>query len=87
MAKKSLKKTTKGAALALEPALKELEALIERMETGDLSLEESLKCFEQGTALTRHCQQALAAAEQKVQILLEADAQTAPKDFSAPDEA
>ena len=41
------------------------------MEQGDLGLEESLQAFERGIQLTRTCQQALAAAEQKVQQLLE----------------
>ena len=53
-----------------EKALQELENLVEKMEAGDLSLEESLKQFERGVALTRSCQKALADAEQKVQILL-----------------
>lgn len=57
--------------LPFEDALKELEALVEKMEHGELSLEESLQCFERGVALTRHCQQALKEAEQKVEILLE----------------
>jgi len=52
-------------------ALAELEALVEKMEDGNISLEESLKYFERGIALTRTCQKALAEAEQKVQILLE----------------
>lgn len=54
---------------SFEQSLSELEALVERMESGDLSLEESLAAFEQGIALTRSCQQALQAAEQKVEIL------------------
>lgn len=52
-----------------EASLKELEALVEKMEQGDLSLEQSLKDFERGVALTRACQQALRDAEQKVQML------------------
>ncbi|WP_290649598.1 exodeoxyribonuclease VII small subunit [Aquisalimonas sp.] len=52
-----------------EQALKELEGLVERMETGELSLEDSLKAFERGIELTRHCQTALKTAEQKVEIL------------------
>ncbi len=47
----------------------ELESLVETMEQGDLSLEESLKSFERGVLLTRTCQQALKEAEQKIQIL------------------
>ena len=54
---------------SFEQSLSELEALVERMGGGDLSLEESLSAFEQGIALTRSCQQALQAAEQKVEIL------------------
>lgn len=61
------KKKTETASF--EESLSALEALVERMETGELSLEESLSAFEQGIALTRSCQQALQAAEQKVEIL------------------
>ena len=54
---------------SFEEALSELETLVEAMEKGDLSLEETLKSFERGVALTRICQQALGEAEQKVRIL------------------
>jgi len=54
-----------------ELALDQLEELVEEMEQGDLTLEESLKAFEQGIKLTRECQGALALAEQKVQMLIE----------------
>ena len=54
-----------------EKAMAELESLVEKMEKGDLGLEESLKHFERGIALTRACQKALSDAEQKVQILME----------------
>jgi exodeoxyribonuclease VII small subunit len=53
-----------------ETALEELETLVERMEEGESSLEDSLKDFERGIELTRSCQTALAEAEQKVEILL-----------------
>lgn len=53
-----------------ESSLTELEALVEKLEQGDLSLDESLKCFERGVQLTRICQTALKQAEQKVEILL-----------------
>ncbi len=56
-----------------ETALEELEALVERMENGGSSLEDSLKDFERGIELTRSCQTALAEAEQKVEILLKKD--------------
>ena len=58
-----------------EAALAELEALVEKMERGDLSLDESLQQFERGVQLTRSCQQALQEAEQKVQVLLDKDGQ------------
>ena len=53
-----------------ETAMRELEQLVERLETGDLPLEESLAAFERGVLLTRNCQTALKEAEQKVEILL-----------------
>ena len=63
----------KKAALDFEQSLAELQQLVERLESGELSLEDSLTCFEQGIGLTRDCQAALSQAEQKVQILLERD--------------
>jgi len=59
------------ATVDFEQALEELEALVERMETGELSLDESLAAFERGIRLTRRCQQALEGAEQRVQQLIE----------------
>jgi exodeoxyribonuclease VII small subunit len=53
-----------------EQALGELEQLVERLERGDLPLDEALKAFERGVALTRHCQSALKSAQQKVEILM-----------------
>ncbi len=53
-----------------EQALEELEKLVETLERGDLPLEEALKRFERGVELTRHCQGALKAAQQRVEILL-----------------
>lgn len=52
-----------------ETAMTQLETLVQRMEGGDLSLEDSLKEFERGVQLTRICQQALKAAEQRVKLL------------------
>jgi len=52
-----------------ESALEELESLVAQMESGELSLDESLKAFERGIALTRHCSTALKEAELKVQTL------------------
>lgn len=67
------KKTTPDTPLDFEAALRELEALVERMEQGESSLEDSLRDFQRGIELTRSCQQSLKAAEQKVRVLLEQD--------------
>ena len=64
-----------------EQSLEKLEQLVERMEEGDLSLEDSLKTFEEGIKLTRQCQQALVKAEQKVKLLIEENGQISEKDF------
>ncbi len=64
-----------------EQSLEKLEALVERMEDGDLTLEDSLKTFEEGIKLTRECQQALAAAEQKVKLLIEENGQITETDL------
>ena len=63
-----------------------LEKLVEKMEEGDLTLEESLKIFEEGVKLTRECQQALADAEQKVKLLIEESGEITSTDFEADDE-
>lgn len=60
-------------APAFEDALQELETIVERMEDGEPSLEESLKLFERGMDLTRACQKALDDAEQRIQTLSESD--------------
>ena len=59
----------KETAIDFEKSLTELEQLIETMEKGELTLEESLQQFERGVILTRACQKALSEAEQKVKIL------------------
>lgn len=60
----------KKTAPDFEQSLGELQTLVERLESGELSLEDSLAAFEQGIRLTRECQGALGQAEQKVQMLL-----------------
>lgn len=59
----------KEEQLSFEDALSELESLVDQMEKGEMTLEESLASFERGVKLTRTCEQALKAAEQKVEIL------------------
>lgn len=70
-----------------EKSLAELEALVERMEEGDLSLEESLKSFEAGIRLTQQCQQALAQAQQRVQMLTVQDGEVRATPFGGADES
>ena len=53
-----------------EQSLSELEALVAKLEQGDVPLEEALETFERGVALTRQCQTALRTAQQKVEVLL-----------------
>ena len=53
-----------------EAALAELEKIVEKMEAGEQSLEESLKSFQRGIELTRACQQGLREAEQRVEKLI-----------------
>lgn len=64
-----------------EASLENLEKLVEKMEGGDLTLEDSLKTFEEGIRLTRECQQALADAEQKVKLLMEQNGEVSESDF------
>lgn len=74
--------TRKKSSSLFENSLEELENLVEQMEQGDISLEESLKAFERGIKLTRTCQQALQDAEQKVHILLEKNGQQTLEPFT-----
>lgn len=73
----------KKQPLDFENALKELDALVERMEKGEISLEDSLRDFERGIELTRACQKALQEAEQKVQILMEKDGRMKLEPFAS----
>jgi exodeoxyribonuclease VII small subunit len=82
MAARTPKETPK---LDFETAMRELEELVERLEQGELPLEESLAAFERGVTLTRCCQSALKDAEQKVEILLKKAGEPAVADFE-PDE-
>jgi exodeoxyribonuclease VII small subunit len=77
----------KKATLDFEQSLTDLQSLVERLETGELSLEDSLSAFEQGVRLTRDCQTALAQAEQKVQILMERDGEVQAEPFDGDEPA
>jgi exodeoxyribonuclease VII small subunit len=55
---------------SFETSLKQLEQIVEKLEKGDLPLEESIKLFEEGVALSNACKTELEAAEGKVQVLM-----------------
>lgn len=63
-------------SLSFEAAIERLQQTVKKLEAGDLSLEQSLQSFEEGVRLTRACQQHLAAAEQRVELLMKASAET-----------
>ncbi len=77
--------TKKSQTPNFETAMAELEELVAQIETGNLSLEESLKQFEQGIKLSRICQQALTDAEQRVKILTESLNGETEEDFHIPE--
>ena len=70
---------------SFEEALAELEALVDQLERGDLSLQDSLRSFERGVALTAICQRALSEAEQRVEILTGKDADAKREPFDGAD--
>lgn len=69
-----------------EKSLTELEALVAKLEQGDVPLEEALKTFERGVALTRQCQTALRTAQQKVEVLLARNGDETVEPFDNGDE-
>lgn len=72
MVRKSTTEQTEAAAAAgpsFEDAIGELEALVQRMESGTLSLEDSLAAYRRGAELVTHCRGALAAVQHQVRIL------------------
>ncbi len=77
MAKKKLEN------LSFEESLNELDTIVQSLEQGDLSLEESMAIFERGLNLSQLSQVKLQAAEQKVQILLDKNGTTQLTDFDS----
>jgi exodeoxyribonuclease VII small subunit len=69
--------------LSFEKAFVQLQELVKKLEGGTLPLEDSLKAFEEGVRLTRHCQESLTSAELKVEQLLKigVDGKTHTKPF------
>ena len=75
--------TTPKKAPDLEKSLAQLEEIVQELEDGDIPLEKALKQFEKGVKLSRDCQTALQAAEQRVKVLLNGEL----KDLEADDDA
>lgn len=59
------------SALSFEEALAELETIVQQLERGDVELEQSIAIYERGSALKRHCEARLQAAELKVQQIVQ----------------
>ena len=72
-----------GAPERFEDAVSELEQIVAAMETGTLSLEESLARFQRGTELLRHCRGALESAEQRIRVLQDGELRDMPADPDA----
>lgn len=79
-----IRMATRKRTLNFEQSLKQLETLVESLETGNLNLDESLKSFEKGIKITRDCQSALTEAEQRVRILT-SDGEIKTADFISKD--
>ena len=75
-----------SSPINFEAALAELEKIVEKMESGEQSLEESLKSFQRGIELTRACQQGLKEAEQRVEKLVQKNGEFATEPLRTEDE-
>jgi len=78
-------KENTGKLPDFEKALEELETLVEQLESGELSLDESLRQFKRGVELTRHCQGVLDSAQQTVQKLTDTDDESSAVPFDTSD--
>jgi exodeoxyribonuclease VII small subunit len=67
------RKRASGSAVDFEKSLKQLEAIVKRLEEEEVSLEVSIKLFEQGQALVQACEKQLRAAENQVRMLVQTD--------------
>lgn len=65
-----------------EEALEKLEAIVHQMETGEMSMEESLKAFEEGIKLARYCTKKLDEADRRVDLLLRQEGELVTKPFA-----
>ena len=75
--------TTGSAVASFERALDELEQLVQKMEKGEQSLDESLAAYERGITLYRECQKGLEQAEQRVRLLADPANPATAEDFGS----
>ena len=75
------------SAVSFEQALEQLEEIVERLERGDLPLEEALLAFESGVALTRRCAGQLDEAERRIDVLVREGERWMARPFEAPEES
>lgn len=68
-----------------EEQIKKLEHLVAQLETGNLSLEDSIKAYEEGVKISQNCQMTLKNAEQKVEILTKQGEELVKQDFNSED--
>ena len=68
---------------SFEEALTRLEAIVNELDTGELTLEESLRCFEEGIGLQRRCIALLNAAQQRIEVLVEEQGEEPTAGFTA----
>ncbi|WP_406660936.1 exodeoxyribonuclease VII small subunit [Methanolobus sp. ZRKC3] len=71
--------------VSFEDSLDELESLVDKLERGQLTLDESLGTFERGMKLARACNKKLSEAERKIEILIEEDGKVRSEDFAEKD--
>ena len=72
-----------GTELNFEAAMDRLEKIVEQMESGQLPLEDLIVRYEEGMNLVKVCQERLASAEQKIEVIARNNGKTAVKDFEA----
>ena len=87
MARKTTPPPENSPVADFEQSMLALEALVARMEAGELSLEDSLAAYEQGVGLYRRCQSALEQAELRVRLLKDPANPDAARPFDAADDA
>jgi exodeoxyribonuclease VII small subunit len=71
---------------SFETSLEQLEAIVDRLEQGDLELEDALRAFEAGVALTRRCAKQLTDAERRIEVLVREGESWVARPFEGPEE-